>query len=95
MYKKKYKYLQYKIDIIRIIMKNTFILYVFHIIRLYIFNNMFDQILSSLTLTKLKMQSKNGQYIVPQLIEFCCFQFKHKRAATCLFLLINLYFLCV
>jgi hypothetical protein len=37
MYKKKYKHLQYKIDI----MKNTFILYIFDIIRLYIFNNMF------------------------------------------------------
>jgi hypothetical protein len=37
MYKKKYKYLQYKIDIVRIIMKNIFILYVFDIIRLYIF----------------------------------------------------------
>jgi hypothetical protein len=42
-------------------MKNTFILYVFDIIKLYIFNNMFDQILSSLTLTKPKIQGKNEQ----------------------------------
>jgi hypothetical protein len=65
-YKKKYKYLQYKIDIIRIIMKSNFILYVFDIIILYIFNNMFDQTLSSLTLTKPRMQDKKGQreYIV-------------------------------
>jgi hypothetical protein len=35
MYKEQYKYLQYKIDIVRIIMKNIFILYVFDIIRLY------------------------------------------------------------
>jgi hypothetical protein len=61
MYKKKYKYLQYKIDIVRIIMKNTFMLYIFNIIRLYIFYNMFDQTLSSLTLTKYRMQGKNGQ----------------------------------
>jgi hypothetical protein len=60
-YKKKYKHLQYKIDIIRITMKNTFILYVFDIIRLYIFNNMFGETLSSLTLTKSRMQGKNGQ----------------------------------
>jgi hypothetical protein len=60
-YKKIYKYLQYKIDIIKIIMKNTFIFYVFDIIRLYIFNNMFGQTLSSLTLTKPRMQGKNGQ----------------------------------
>jgi hypothetical protein len=58
-YKKKYKNLQYKIDIIKIIMKNTFILYVFDIVRLYIFNNIFGQILSSLTLTKPRMQDKN------------------------------------
>jgi hypothetical protein len=61
MYKKKYKHLHYKIDIVKIIMKNTFILYVFDIIRLYIFNNMFDQTLSNLTLTTPKMQGKNGQ----------------------------------
>jgi hypothetical protein len=42
-------------------MKNTFILYIFNIIRLYIFNNMFDQTLSSLTLTKPRMQDKNRQ----------------------------------
>jgi hypothetical protein len=42
-------------------MKNTFILYIFNIIRLYIFNNIFDQTLSSLTLTKPRMQDKNGQ----------------------------------
>jgi hypothetical protein len=60
-YKKKYKNLQYKIDIVRIIMKNTSILYVFEIIRLSIFNNMFGQSLSSLTLTKPRMQGKNGQ----------------------------------
>jgi hypothetical protein len=59
-YKKKYKHLQYKIDIIRIIM-NFIILYVFDIIRLYIFNNIFGQTLSSLTLTKLRMYGKNGQ----------------------------------
>jgi hypothetical protein len=57
----KYKYLKYKINIVRIIIKNTFILYVFDTIRLYIYNNMFDQSLSSLTLTKHRMQSKNGQ----------------------------------
>jgi hypothetical protein len=59
--RKKYKHLQNKIDIVRIIMKNTFILYVFDIVRLHIFNNMFGQILSSLTLTKPRMQDKNGQ----------------------------------
>jgi hypothetical protein len=59
-YKKKYKHLQYKIDIIKIIM-NFFILYVFDIIRLYIFNNIFGQTLSSLTLTKLRIYDKNGQ----------------------------------
>jgi hypothetical protein len=42
-------------------MKNTFILYVFDIIRLYIFNNMFGQTLSNLTLTKPRIQGKNGQ----------------------------------
>jgi hypothetical protein len=52
MYKKKYKNLQYKIDIVRIIIKNTFILYVFNIIKLYIFIIMIGQTLSSLTLTK-------------------------------------------
>jgi hypothetical protein len=59
-YKKKYKHLQYKIDIIRIIMKNIFILYVFDIVRLYIFNNKFGQTLSSLTLTKPRIEGKNG-----------------------------------
>jgi hypothetical protein len=61
MYKKKYKYLQYKIDIVRIIIKNTFILYIFDIIRLHFFNNIFGQTLSSLTLTKPKTQGKNRQ----------------------------------
>jgi hypothetical protein len=42
-------------------MKNTFILYVFDVIRFYIFNNMFGQTLSSLILTKPRMQGKNGQ----------------------------------
>jgi hypothetical protein len=36
-------------------MKTTFILYVFNIIGLYIFNNMFGQTLPSLTLTKPRM----------------------------------------
>jgi hypothetical protein len=42
-------------------MKNTFILYIFDIIRLYIFYNIFGQTLSSLTLTKPRMQGENGQ----------------------------------
>jgi hypothetical protein len=42
-------------------MKITFILYIFDIIRLYIFNNMFGQTLSSLTLTKPRMLDKNEQ----------------------------------
>jgi hypothetical protein len=62
-YKKKYKHLQYKIDIVRIIIKNTFILYIFDIIRLYIFNNMFDQTLSSLTSTKPRIKGKKGQMV--------------------------------
>jgi hypothetical protein len=41
-YKKKYKYLQYKMDIIRIIIKNTSILYVFDIIKLDSFSNIFE-----------------------------------------------------
>jgi hypothetical protein len=41
-------------------MKNTSILYVFGIIKLYIFNNMFDQNLSSLTWTKPRMYGKKG-----------------------------------
>jgi hypothetical protein len=60
-YKKKYKHLKYKIDIVRIIIKNNFILYEFDIIRLYIFNNIFGQTLSNLTLTKPRMQGKNGK----------------------------------
>jgi hypothetical protein len=60
MYKKIYKHLQYKIDIVRIIIKNTFILYVFDIIRLYFFNNMFCQTLFSLILTKPRIQGNNG-----------------------------------
>jgi hypothetical protein len=71
MYKKKYKHLQYKIDIVRITMKNTFILYVFDIVRLYIFNNMFDQTLFSLTLNKPRMQGKNCTEGVHSMIE--CF----------------------
>jgi hypothetical protein len=55
-YKKKYKNLQYKIDIVRIIIKNTFILYVFDIIKLNIFSNVLDQ-----TLTKPRIQGKKGQ----------------------------------
>jgi hypothetical protein len=39
-------------------MKNTFILYIFSIIRLYIFNNMFGQNLSSLTLFKPRIHGK-------------------------------------
>jgi hypothetical protein len=42
-------------------MKNTFILYVLDIIRLYFFNSMFDQTLSSLILTKPRIQGKNEQ----------------------------------
>jgi hypothetical protein len=42
-------------------MKNIYILYVFDIIKLYIFNNMFGLIFSSLTLTKPRMQDKNEQ----------------------------------
>jgi hypothetical protein len=42
-------------------MKNTFILYVFDIIRLYIFYNIFSQTLSNLTLTKPRMHGKNRQ----------------------------------
>jgi hypothetical protein len=53
-------------------MKNTFILYVFGIIRLYIFNNIFDQTLSSLTLTKPRMHGKKGQR------EYIDFTFKNK-----------------
>jgi hypothetical protein len=56
-----YFLVQYKIDIARIIIKNTFILYVLHLLKHYIFNNMFDQTLSSLTLTKPRMQDKKGQ----------------------------------
>jgi hypothetical protein len=42
-------------------MKNIFVLYVFDIVRFYIFNNMFGQTLSSLIFTKPRMQSKNRQ----------------------------------
>jgi hypothetical protein len=42
-------------------MENTFILYVFDIVRLYIFNNMFSQTSSSLTLIKPRIHDKNGQ----------------------------------
>jgi hypothetical protein len=53
-------------------MKNTFILYVFDIIRLYFFNNMFDQTLSSLTLTKSRMQGKNRhrEYISSYFVKY-------------------------
>jgi hypothetical protein len=51
-------------------MKNTFILYVFDVIRLYIFYNIFDQTLSNLTLTKPKMQGKNGQREYSSLKQF-------------------------
>jgi hypothetical protein len=61
MYKKKYKHLQHKIDIVRIIIKNIFILYVFDIIRFYIFNNIFGQNLSNLTLTKPRIQGKKDR----------------------------------
>jgi hypothetical protein len=59
-YKKKYKHLQYKIDIVRIIIKSIFTLHIFDIIEFYIFINMFDQILSYLTLTKPRMQGTYG-----------------------------------
>jgi hypothetical protein len=45
-------------DIIRIIISSTFILYIFDIIKLYSFSNMFGQTLSSLTLTKPRIQGK-------------------------------------
>jgi hypothetical protein len=48
-------------DIIRIIIKNTYILYVFDIIKLDSLSNMFGQTLSNLTLTKPRMQGKKGQ----------------------------------
>jgi hypothetical protein len=40
-------------------MKNIFILYVFDIIKFYIFNNIFGLSLSNLILTKPRMQRKN------------------------------------
>jgi hypothetical protein len=45
MYRKRYKYLQYKIDIIKIIMKYIFILYLYDIIKFDIFTNMLGQTL--------------------------------------------------
>jgi hypothetical protein len=60
-YKKINKYLQYKIDIVRIIIKYTFILFIFDIIKLYFFSNILDQTLYSLTLNKSRMQGKKEQ----------------------------------
>jgi hypothetical protein len=48
-------------DIIRIIIRNTSILYVFDVIKLDNFSNILGQILSNLTLTKPRMQGKKGQ----------------------------------
>jgi hypothetical protein len=48
-------------DIIRINIINTFILYVLDIINLYSFSNMIGLNLSSLTLTNPGMQCKKGQ----------------------------------
>jgi hypothetical protein len=48
-------------DIIRIILRNTSILYVFDIIKLYSFSNVLSQTLSSLTLTKPRMQGKKDR----------------------------------
>jgi hypothetical protein len=58
MYRKRYKHLQYKIDIIKIIIKYIFILYAYDIIKFDMFTNMLGQTLSSLTLTKPRIQSK-------------------------------------
>jgi hypothetical protein len=48
-------------DIIRIIIRNTSILYILDIIKLDSFSNMLDQTLCNLTLTKPRMQGKKGQ----------------------------------
>jgi hypothetical protein len=48
-------------DIIRIIIRNTYILYVFDIIKLDSLSNMFGQTLSNLTLTKPRMQGKKDR----------------------------------
>jgi hypothetical protein len=61
MYKKKYKHLQHKIDIVRIIIKNIFILYVFDITEFYIFTNMLGRSLFYLTLIKPRMQGKKDR----------------------------------
>jgi hypothetical protein len=61
MYKEKIYKIQYKIDIIRIIIPNMFILYVLDFIEFYSFTTIFGQILSSLTLTKPRMQGNLGQ----------------------------------
>jgi hypothetical protein len=45
MYSKRYKHLQYKIDIVKIIMKYIFILYLYDIIKFDIFTNMLGQTL--------------------------------------------------
>jgi hypothetical protein len=58
MYKKKYKHLQYKRDIVRIIVKSIFTLHIFDIIDFYIFTNIFGQNLSCLTLNKPRMWDK-------------------------------------
>jgi hypothetical protein len=57
----KKKNLQYKIDFVRIIIKNTLILYIFDIIKLYSFSNMLGKILSCLTLTKPRIQGKKDR----------------------------------
>jgi hypothetical protein len=48
-------------NIIRIIIRNTSILYVFDNIKLDSFSNMFGQTLCNLTLTKPRMQDKKRQ----------------------------------
>jgi hypothetical protein len=52
-----YQYLQYTIDIVRIIIIYTLILYIFDIIEFDIFTNILGLTLSNLTLTKAKMQN--------------------------------------
>jgi hypothetical protein len=60
-YKKKYKHLQYKMNIIRIIIKNTSILYVFDIIKLDSFSNILEQTLSNLALTNPECKVKKDR----------------------------------
>jgi hypothetical protein len=57
MYKIEYKNLQYKVYIVRIIIKNIFTLHIFDIIIFYIFTNICYQFFSYLTLTKSRMQN--------------------------------------